>query len=238
MMMNRRPRLGFVAIAMTVVCVIYLIARPNVGSAALDRIKKTADAIYEDDWNRPAAKAAEAAARVQEADLLGKPAPEEDSKSTAKTNGNTITSIEQLVKGKPISSKMQNQTVRAELGRAAWKVLHTILAQYPEDPNSEERETLVNYLHLFSRVYPCRECAEHFQVYLAKYPPQVSSRQTAMLWGCDVHNKVNKRLGKPIFDCAYIYDMYDCGCSDGPENPDEHKGMPVLEESVPSVKGA
>jgi FAD-linked sulfhydryl oxidase len=31
---------------------------------------------------------------------------------------------------------------------------------------------------------------------------------------CFVHNKVNERLGKPIFDCAHLDDEYDCGCGD------------------------
>jgi FAD-linked sulfhydryl oxidase len=29
---------------------------------------------------------------------------------------------------------------------------------------------------------------------------------------CFVHNKVNERLEKPIFDCAHLDDEYDCGC--------------------------
>lgn len=59
-----------------------------------------------------------------------------------------------LARGKPIMAKMANETIRAELGRAAWKVFHTILAQYPEKPTPDDRETLDTYIHLFSRVYP------------------------------------------------------------------------------------
>lgn len=58
------------------------------------------------------------------------------------------------------------------------------------------------------------ECAEHFGQVLAKYPPQVSSRTAAAMWGCFVHNVVNKRLKKPEFDCKGIGDAYDCGCGD------------------------
>jgi FAD-linked sulfhydryl oxidase len=49
---------------------------------------------------------------------------------------------------------------------------------------------------------------------LAKYPPQVSSRSAAAMWGCMVHNIVNKRLKKPEFNCENIGDAYDCGCAD------------------------
>ena len=37
------------------------------------------------------------------------------------------------------------------------------------------------------------------------------------MWGCYVHNIVNKRLQKPEFNCENIGDAYDCGCGD--ENP-------------------
>lgn len=40
------------------------------------------------------------------------------------------------------------------------------------------------------------------------------------MWGCMIHNKVNKRLGKPDFDCKDIGDAYDCGCAeDGKPTP-------------------
>ena len=58
------------------------------------------------------------------------------------------------------------------------------------------------------------ECAEHFGKVLAKYPPQVSSRSAAAMWGCAVHNVVNKRLKKPEFNCEDIGDAYDCGCGE------------------------
>lgn len=31
------------------------------------------------------------------------------------------------------------------------------------------------------------------------------------MWGCYVHNIVNKRLKKPEFNCEDIGDAYDCG---------------------------
>jgi FAD-linked sulfhydryl oxidase len=49
---------------------------------------------------------------------------------------------------------------------------------------------------------------------LEKFPPQVSSRSAAAAWGCHVHNEVNKRLKKELFDCSKIGDFYDCGCAD------------------------
>lgn len=116
--------------------------------------------------------------------------------------------------GDAIMGKLGNETLKAELGRASWKLFHTIMARFPDQPSDEERAALKSYIYLFARLYPCGECASHFQKILRKFPPQTSSRSTAAAWGCHVHNEVNKSKGKPMFDCAHIGDFYDCGCGD------------------------
>ncbi|KAK9450159.1 ERV/ALR sulfhydryl oxidase domain-containing protein [Limtongia smithiae] len=123
-------------------------------------------------------------------------------------------SSQKLSQGGPIMPHLGNETIKAELGRASWKLLHTILARYPERPTAEEREALSSYIYLFSRVYPCGECAAHFQKLLKTFPPQTSSRIAASQWGCHVHNQVNARLGKDTFDCNTIAERYQCGCED------------------------
>jgi hypothetical protein len=110
--------------------------------------------------------------------------------------------------------KLGNETLKEELGRAAWKVLHTTMARFPDKPTQDESDALKSYVYLFARLYPCGECAEHFQQILKKYPPQTSSRSSAAAWACFVHNVVNESKGKPVFDCANIGDFYDCGCAD------------------------
>lgn len=56
--------------------------------------------------------------------------------------------------GDVISSKIGNETLKAELGRAAWKVLHTTMAKFPDKPTPDEKTALTSYLHLFARLYP------------------------------------------------------------------------------------
>ncbi|KAG9050825.1 hypothetical protein FS837_001935 [Tulasnella sp. UAMH 9824] len=113
--------------------------------------------------------------------------------------------------------KLGNATAKAELGRATWKLLHTMTLRFPDasKPTDDQRHALESYFYLFSRLYPCGECAREFQQLLKKYPPQTSSRKTASLWLCYVHNLVNVRLRKPEFDCLKLDETYDCGC--GPE---------------------
>ncbi|KAG7817383.1 hypothetical protein KL928_004118 [Ogataea angusta] len=112
----------------------------------------------------------------------------------------------------PFMPKMANETLKAELGNASWKLFHTILARYPETPTPEQKQHLADYIRSFALVYPCGDCARHFAVLLDKYPPQLSSRKTAALWGCHIHNQVNLRLHKQEYDCSNILEDYDCGC--------------------------
>ncbi|KAJ7216583.1 ERV/ALR sulfhydryl oxidase domain-containing protein [Mycena pura] len=134
--------------------------------------------------------------------------------------------------GGVIMSKLENATAKAELGRATWKLIHTMTLRYPEKPTQDERDALSSYFHLLSRLYPCGECAIEFQQLLKAHPPQArphfpsrlsesdstqtSSRRTASLWLCSIHNRVNERLGKEEFDCAHLDETYDCGCGDEP----------------------
>ncbi|TFK45073.1 ERV/ALR sulfhydryl oxidase domain-containing protein [Crucibulum laeve] len=118
------------------------------------------------------------------------------------------------VEGGVIMSKLGNETAKAALGRATWKLLHTTTLRFPEHPTADERDALNSYFFLTSRLYPCGECAAEFQQLLKKFPPQTSSRRAAALWLCSVHNEVNKRLKKPEFDCANLDAEYDCGCGD------------------------
>ncbi|POR34535.1 Sulfhydryl oxidase [Tolypocladium paradoxum] len=126
-----------------------------------------------------------------------------------------------LLEGDSIAPKLENATLKAELGRTTWKFLHTMVARFPEKPTSDERKTLDTFFRLFGRLYPCGDCARHFRDLLAEYPPQTSSRNSAAGWLCFTHNMVNERLKKPVFDCTKIGDFYDCGCGDDKKGKDK-----------------
>ncbi|ORY34936.1 ERV/ALR sulfhydryl oxidase domain-containing protein, partial [Naematelia encephala] len=137
---------------------------------------------------------------------------EEDDQEVSSKSG----ASEDIFMGGVIMPKLGNETAKAELGRAAWRVLHLMTLRYPDNPSPDDRLALKSYMHLFSRLYPCGECATEFQKLLKEYPPQTSSRKSASLWLCHLHNLVNIRLDKPEFDCLTLDETYDCGC--GPES--------------------
>ena len=62
---------------------------------------------------------------------------------------------------------------KAEVGRAAWKFLHTLGSKFPQNPTLEEKERYLGFILEFSKLYPCQECREDFQKILKGNPPQV-----------------------------------------------------------------
>lgn len=120
--------------------------------------------------------------------------------------------VEDAVPG-AYAPKMSNNTAREELGRATWKFLHTLTMRFPEHPTAQQSQDFKEFFRLFSLLYPCGDCAAHFQALLREMPPQAASRRNAALWLCGAHNKVNARLGKSQFDCDKLDSAYDCGCA-------------------------
>lgn len=60
----------------------------------------------------------------------------------------------ETLKGEVVMPKLGNETAKAELGRAAWKLFHTTMARFPDEPSEEQSEALKSYIWLFARLYP------------------------------------------------------------------------------------
>ena len=71
------------------------------------------------------------------------------------------------------------------------------------------------FFHLFSKIYPCTICAKDLQKQLKKSPPQTNSQSELSKWLCIIHNEVNRKLGKPEFDCNLINQRWLDGWPDG-----------------------
>lgn len=101
------------------------------------------------------------------------------------------------------------------LGRSTWTLLHSIAATYPEKPSQGQKSDLLSFVGLFSKLYPCWVCAEDFQGYLRRDTPKVGSRDEFGKWLCGAHNDVNRKLGKPEFDCSKWEERWRTGWKDG-----------------------
>ncbi|GIY83669.1 FAD-linked sulfhydryl oxidase ALR [Caerostris darwini] len=104
---------------------------------------------------------------------------------------------------------------REELGHATWSFLHTMAAYFPKKATSDQQKDMKQFISLFSKFYPCKECAEDFHKDISSNPPTTSGRYELSQWFCRAHNNVNKKLGKPLFDCSTIDERWLHGWKDG-----------------------
>ncbi|KHO01094.1 augmenter of liver regeneration [Metarhizium album ARSEF 1941] len=101
------------------------------------------------------------------------------------------------------------------LGRGTWTLLHSIAASYPDSPSTSQQSDLLRFVKLFSKLYPCWVCAEDFRTYIGREVPRVGSRDDFGKWLCGAHNDVNRKLGKPEFDCSRWQERWRTGWKDG-----------------------
>lgn len=50
-----------------------------------------------------------------------------------------------------------------QLGRSTWGFLHTMAARYPKKPDVQQQNDMSQFIHLFSKFYPCDICAADFR---------------------------------------------------------------------------
>jgi FAD-linked sulfhydryl oxidase len=99
-----------------------------------------------------------------------------------------------------------------ELGHSSWTLLHSMAAYYPSQPDPNTQQQCLNFLGALPTLYPCNYCAKHLGEEMKRMPPSCESREALEQWMCTMHNIVNKRLGKPEFDCTRVGQRWRDGC--------------------------
>ena len=65
---------------------------------------------------------------------------------------------------------------RQELGMHSWSLLHTMAANYPDEPSAMHQLAAGNLVKALTVLYPCEVCADHFTGTSSDSPPRVESR--------------------------------------------------------------
>lgn len=93
-------------------------------------------------------------------------------------------------------------------GRKGWNWLHLIAIYFPASPTENEQRSTHLKIWRFLSDMPCGECVRHATAHYFQHPPDVSSSLALQTWVWSFHNKVNKRLGKPIVTYAEYMRIY------------------------------
>ena len=89
----------------------------------------------------------------------------------------------------------------SELGNATWTFLHSMAANYPDQPNDQDKILMSNLINSIVQFYPCYTCRSNLESEVQELYPDVSSNYSLQMWLCKLHNKINYRLNKPQFPC-------------------------------------
>jgi hypothetical protein len=100
-----------------------------------------------------------------------------------------------------------------ELGIHTWTVLHSIAASYANYPNETEKRNFERFFNGLMHIYPSHSSI--MQKIIENTPLEHNSREELVYYICDIHNQMNKALGKKKFSCKNAFDIWggDCGCN-------------------------
>lgn len=90
-------------------------------------------------------------------------------------------------------------------GPCTWKTMHAVAFNYgvdPTRPSPEEENAARHFFDALKHLLPCEACGKHYQAYLEKHPPDVTSREALSRWVYDLHSNVNERrhVSNPGYD--------------------------------------
>uniref|UniRef100_A0A1I7ZHB7 Sulfhydryl oxidase n=1 Tax=Steinernema glaseri TaxID=37863 RepID=A0A1I7ZHB7_9BILA len=86
---------------------------------------------------------------------------------------------------------------------------------YPEKPTPQDAKIMGDFLKNLSTTYPCPYCAADLRKDLQKNPPDLRDKKSFAQWMCEMHNRVNDKLGKDLFDCSKVFERWSDGWKDG-----------------------
>jgi len=96
-------------------------------------------------------------------------------------------------------------------GPSAWKFLHSVSFTYPLQPSNQDKEHYKQFFEQLCYVLPCIDCCFNYQKEIETYDidEALTSRVKLTRWVVDIHNSVNRRLGKREMKYSVVKKTYD-----------------------------
>jgi hypothetical protein len=89
--------------------------------------------------------------------------------------------------------------------------MHIVALGYPKNPTYTDKKCAKEFYESLAFLLPCSICREHYKGYLQEKPIAtfLDSRTDLIKWTIQIHNKVNKMLGKPEWTLEEVLSYYE-----------------------------
>jgi hypothetical protein len=89
--------------------------------------------------------------------------------------------------------------------------MHIVALGYPKNPTYTDKKCAKEFYESLAFLLPCSICREHYKGYLQEKPIStfLDSRTDLIKWTIQIHNKVNKMLGKPEWTLEEVLSYYE-----------------------------
>ena len=91
-----------------------------------------------------------------------------------------------------------------------WHTIHIVAIGYPKNPTYIDKKCAKEFYESLSHLIPCSVCRTHYKEHITSNPltPFLDSRTDLIKWTVDIHNSVNKMLGKPEWTMEEVMSYY------------------------------
>jgi hypothetical protein len=105
---------------------------------------------------------------------------------------------------------MKYNLEQKDWGPSAWSFIHYVALGYPDNPTENDKDNYKNFYYSLQYTLPCPKCAKNYQRHLKDIPIEEALGNSSELfkWTIDIHNEVNKELGKRKYSYQEVSDKY------------------------------
>jgi len=95
-------------------------------------------------------------------------------------------------------------------GPKLWFFMHTIALNFPDNPSFEEIRNYESFFENLKYIIPCDKCKLHYTQRLNENPVSkyLTDANSLFIYTIDLHNEVNKSLGKRIYSYDEVSKIY------------------------------
>ena len=92
-----------------------------------------------------------------------------------------------------------------------WHTMHIVALGYSKNPTYTDKKCAKEFYESLAFLLPCSICREHYKEYLQEKPIStfLDSRTDLIKWTVQIHNKVNKMLGKAEWTLEEVLSYYE-----------------------------